>query len=231
MELVHDEVANGVLLARCPHLLVRGADEEVVEHLVIGEENVRRILLHPRAVRDDVVRPHRAVLRGLRLTLADVEACLHALERRDGRAELRDAARLIGGERVHRIDEDRFHPRRARVPPAVVEDRHEERLGLARTGTRRDERALRRARAQPSPRPLLVEVSWESERNLGEELGVPTLPERQLHRDVGAFEDSALSLDEPLDDVFHPRRRGPEAHPQEVGDSLLKHRTERRRNH
>ena len=45
----------------------------------------------------------------------------------------RDAQRLIGGERIHRVDENRFDARFGRVRFAVREDGPEKALALART--------------------------------------------------------------------------------------------------
>ena len=59
MELVDYEPAEGVWTVVPPEPLVARAAEEVVQHLVVGEENVRRPLNHDLAVGENVVGGHR----------------------------------------------------------------------------------------------------------------------------------------------------------------------------
>ena len=60
------------------------------------------------------------------------------------RQQLVDALGLVGGQRVHRVQQDRLDAGLALLPlaAAVVEHRDQERLGLARAGAGGDQRRL-----------------------------------------------------------------------------------------
>ena len=86
--------------------------------------------------------------------LADVQPGGHPSEHRLFVNRLGDAPGLVGGERVHRIEDQRLDARLPGGPlaSAVVEDRVQEALGLARAGAGGDQRRRRRCesrRAQP----------------------------------------------------------------------------------
>ena len=160
VKLVEDEVLQRLCALR-PDPRVRLAQQQLVEHLVVRQQDVRRAAAHDRAVGDQAVRAHP---RAFGAELAGEQPGGHAAERGVRRDELREALRLVVGERVHRIEDQRLHPADAARLGAqdVVEDRVEERLGLARPGARRDERraagAARRDRGRRSsagrrPRP------------------------------------------------------------------------------
>ena len=93
--------------------------------------------------------------------LADVQARGDAGQVVRGQ-QVVDPVRLVGGEGVHRVQQDRLD---ARLPgralaAAVVEDRDQERLGLAGPGAGRDQRRLGVAvlAVQAPPRLDLVQV-------------------------------------------------------------------------
>ena len=134
VELVHHHIGDVRVL---PQREVLTALQQQVQHLV---------------VRDQDVRPLRADLRpfgqhpGVRRagSLADVQPGGDILELGPGE-EIVDPYRLVGGQRVHRVEQHGPHapPARSPGPPAVIEHRHEERLSLPRPGTRRHQRRLR----------------------------------------------------------------------------------------
>ena len=59
VQLVEDDVADGVGAGVLPQLAVLGTEHEEVEHLVVGQQDVRRVLAEDFPVGDDVVGPHR----------------------------------------------------------------------------------------------------------------------------------------------------------------------------
>ena len=119
-----------------PQRQVVGALQQQVEHLVVGDQDVRGV---PADVGPFGQHPGVGGVR----PLADVQA------RRDAgqvvrRQELVDPVRLVGGEGVHRVQQDRLDARRARLAlaAAVVQDGDQERLGLAGPGAGGDQRRL-----------------------------------------------------------------------------------------
>ena len=77
-----------------------------------------------------------------------------------------DPSRLIVGEGVHGIDEDRLDSGFARVDAAVIENREEEALGFPRSGSGGDDRGLPEAEAVEGR--ALMAPRHEAKRNLGE---------------------------------------------------------------
>ena len=134
VHLVDHQEAQRLRVVLLPERLVPAAQEQVVEHLVVREQDVGRVLPHRLAMGDDAVRGH-LVGRVLRLRVR-VDPGPHPLERADLRDRRRDPARLVGRQRVHRVDQDRLDPGLSLVPPAVVEDRPEVGLRLARARCR-----------------------------------------------------------------------------------------------
>ena len=101
-------------------LAVGGPDQEVLQHHVVGQQDVRRALAEPLAVG---------------LGRAPV-VFLHADRARQAGffQVLLDAQLLVVGQGVHRVDEDGRQARLAElggVLPGVLDDRQEKRLGLA----------------------------------------------------------------------------------------------------
>ena len=80
------------------------------------------------------------------------------------------ALRLVGGERVHRVDEDGLDARLAGVAGAPVEDGEQEALGLARARARGDERGLGALAAEAVEGAALVAVGAEAEADVLERL-------------------------------------------------------------
>ena len=107
VQLVHHQVTQGVRGVEAPESVVDRPDQQEIQHLVVGEEDVGRTFAQGAAVRDDVVRPHGGV--GRALAFADVEARAHPAAQRRGAVDgLRDPPGLVHRQGVHRIDEDRL---------------------------------------------------------------------------------------------------------------------------
>ncbi len=201
VELVHHHVTEIRVL---PQRHVVAALEEQVQHLVVRDQDVGRVPADLRPVRHD---PRVADLRGV----PDVEARGDLLQ--PGLVQVVvEPVRLVGGERVHGVQQDGLGaaaPLRP-LPPAVVQHGDQERLGLTGPGSRRDQRRLRRAveGTEPLERLRLVAVGTEAElvplkAVLPAGLG---FPERRPDAQVGAAEDALHRvIEEPLQRL--PRRR------------------------
>ncbi len=189
VELVEDNVGQ---VGAVPQRQVVGALHQQIEHLVVGDENVRRGAAHLRPFRHH---PRIADLRDV----TDVQTGGHI----GGPSLLQvavDAQRLVGGKGVHRIQQQRLDTDAARPagPPAMVEDRDQERLGLTRAGAGGHKRRPCRAvqRAQPLERLGLMLVRGEVRRH---PFQMPTpitarRPERGTDPQVWAAEDAVLGM-------------------------------------
>ena len=169
VELVHDQVPQRVGLVVAPEPPVSGPDHQVVQHLVVGEQDVRRAFAHRLAIRDHGVRSHPVA--GRPHGLSDEKPGRHpAPQRRRVVDDPRDAPRLVRRQGVHGVDDDRLDARLARLPTTVLQHRVQEALGL--TGTRPccDHRGAPRVRRQPLHRRALVLVWRETQRDVRERL-------------------------------------------------------------
>ena len=112
---------------------------------------------------DEPVRCHRSAPHAVRIP--DEQARPDVLECGIGRDRLCDTPRLVEGEGVHRVEDQGLDPGLVCVPPAVIEDRQEEALGLAGAGAGGDECRLRFVveRGEALERGRLVLVGSESE--------------------------------------------------------------------
>ncbi len=210
VELVQDDVLERVG-AQPPQLLVVVAQQELIEHLVVGEQDVRWRLAKDGSRGDQAVRSH---LRALRDLLAGVEPGGNASQRVRPVCGVGDepgqAQRLIVRQRVHRIEDQRLHPGLRKLGVAfdaqhVIEDREEETLGLARTRAGGDQRGgranagpSRLGAAQPGERLGLVTVRDEAGGKTfkkGRRLG-RSGRERQPGAHVGALEDAVGGIDQ-----------------------------------
>jgi hypothetical protein len=200
VELVEDQVLEGVGAVMVPEGAVLGAEEEEVEHPVIGEQEVGRALAE--------VLPHvlEVVLVGddVGACAADVEAGadLAAQARIPGMGPAMDLAGeprgLVGGERVHWIEDDRLDPWLAAVAPAMVEEREEEALGLARAGAGGDEGGARaRIRAgEALPGAELVGVGIKGGADLEGGAGGRGAAKREAKIEIRAAEEAVLRIGE-----------------------------------
>ena len=173
VQLVDHQIAQRVGPVVAPQPEVERPDQQVVQHLVVRQQDVRRALAQRVAVGDHVPAAHRpAGRRRLRLVVApDEHPGRHPAAQR-GRAvdDSGDAPRLVRGQRVHRVDEDGLDARRAGLPPAVVEHREEEALRLARAGAGGHHRRPPGVGGQPRERRRLVAVRREPQGHFRERL-------------------------------------------------------------
>ncbi len=151
---------------------VERPDQQVVQHLVVRQQDVRRPFAQRVPVGDDVVPAHRLVGRPLRLVVATDEDSRGdpAAQRRRAVDGPGDAPRLVRRQRVHRVDEDGLDARRPGPFAAVIEDGEEEALRLARAGAGGDHRRPPGVRGQSRERRALVAVRSEPEGHLRERL-------------------------------------------------------------
>ena len=138
------------------------------------------------AVLDEVVRPHAPT--GRRTGLTHVQPRRHpAPKRRCAIDDPGNAPRLIRRESVHGIDDDGLDAGRACLRAAVVEHRIEEALGLAGTGSGRDDGGL--ATGQPIEGGALMAVRREAERGFRKRLAAFRCAlKRQVDGEVGPLE-------------------------------------------
>ena len=195
VELIQHQItqARGAAL---PQRLVRGTQQQLVEHLVVGQQDVRRVIPQDLPVGDQPVLADPGT--GLDL-LPGVQAGRDTLEHLVPGDQPGQPGRLVIRQGVHRVQDQRLHPRPARppLPQHVVQDRDQERLGLARPGARGHDRRQRPRpprpevlAGQPGERRRLVPV--RNEPRIPVQPLLPTVrrgPERQPQPQVRALED------------------------------------------
>ena len=131
VELIEHQVLQGQG-AFFPQARIGLPQQQLVEHFVVGQQDVRRIGADGFADVDESVccycRPFRVS------GFARVDGCADALELRVGGDHLCQTLRLVGSQGVHGVQDERADscPARAFVAHHVVEDRVEERLRLTR---------------------------------------------------------------------------------------------------
>ena len=136
MQFVYDEVFERVRIVAVPNPGVFGAHQQVVEHLVVGEQDVRRVFEQLIVAGHDVGGGHGVVVlvAAALAHLAHIHARGHVVAQfRTVVDEFCQSLRLVGGEGVHRIDEDGFDALASEpaLPITVVEDWVQEAFGLA----------------------------------------------------------------------------------------------------
>ena len=136
MQFVHDEIFERVRIVAVPDSGVFGAYQQVVEHLVVGEQDVWRVLEQLIMTGHDVGGGHGVVVlvAAALAHLAHIHARGHVVAQfRTVVDEFCQSLRLVGGESVHRVDEDGFDALASEpaLPVAVVEDWVQEAFGLA----------------------------------------------------------------------------------------------------
>lgn len=198
-------------------LLLLLPEEQELEHRVVRDQDVRWPILDllPE-VALLVGRPGRARQEALLLQARPlVVGCVPGVPA-EGDARPRElhaqALELIVRQRVHRVQDHRAHAGRLPVAQAVVDDRDEERLGLARAGVRGHDRVLRPSperREPPDGADLVVVEVLEAppacedafaENALGDELGQRrALLEGPRQRHERVLPEEVLLLDQPLE--------------------------------
>ena len=121
VELIDDDVAQRfwVGLVVLPEGLGIGLDEEVIQHFVVGQQDVGRVAAQGGLIGDDFVWPHLGG--GLVVLVADVEASGDlALERWGVVDETGDAFGLVGGQGIHGVDQNSFDAGVADLLAAVL---------------------------------------------------------------------------------------------------------------
>lgn len=176
----------------------------MIEHLVVGEQDVRRRIVHEPPIGDQpVLRHHRPPARGL---LTGVETGGHARQLRMLGDHSRQPLFLIVGQGVHRVDDQRLHPRHALPLGAqhMIEDRDQERLDLTRAGAGGDQgrlRAVLELGRQPLERLGLMAVGNEILRQ-PVQVHSPVAAgrgEREAEPDVRALEHALMRVADEVD--------------------------------
>ena len=179
----HDQIAEYAGGVVPPQREIDGPRQQQIEHLVVGEQDVRRVFAQDLAVLDEVVRSHSPT--GRRTGLTHVQPRRHPAPKRRSTVDDRgNTPRLIRRESVHGIDDDGLDAGRACLRAAVIEHRIEEALGLAGTGSGRDDGGL--ATVQPSKGGTLMAIRREAERGFRERLAAFRCAlKRQVDGEVG----------------------------------------------
>ena len=214
VQLVHHEIAQHAAFVVSPEREVDGPCQQEIEHLVVGEEDVRRALAQHVAVLDQVIRGQVRPGRGTGLSHVQSRGHL-APERLRAVDDPGNPPRLIRSERVHGIDEDGLDAGGPGPLAAVIEHRIQEALGFARASSRRDDGGL--ALRQPIEGGALVPVRGEAERRLGERL--PTFRgalKRQLDGEIRTLEQVVGVSEEVVDHGGQRSIRRPEAGSEKV---------------
>ena len=220
VQLVHHQKAQGAAGVVPPEREIDRSREQQVEHLVVGEQDVRWMFAQDFPVLDEVVCSHAPAGRGT--GLAHVQPRRHpAPKRRSAVDDRGDAPRLVRRERVHGIDDDGLDAGRAGLCAAVVKYWIEEALGLAGTGSGRDDGGS--ATGQPIEGGALMAVRREPERGFRERLAAFRCAlKRQVDGEVGPLEQVVRVVEEVLHHIGQCRIRrseaGGEEVPQDAGD-------------
>ena len=107
VEFIDDDIAQGVGLIVAPELLRFGLHQQIVQHFVVGEQQVGGRVADDLLVCDDFVWPHGRA--GAVVFVADVESSGDfVIEARGAVDEFGDAFGLVGGQSIHWIYQDGF---------------------------------------------------------------------------------------------------------------------------
>ena len=205
MEFIHHHVTQGSRRIALPQLAVARPQQQVIQHLVVGEQDVRRVLAQRLAIGNHTRWRHHHALPARSGLPAHIQAHAQARERRRFRHQLRKAPRLIQSQRVHRVNHQRLDallPRLARAG-TMVQHRIQEAFGLAAAGARRHQGACcRMTRRQPLPSGLLVAIPRKlGLKPLEKPLSLRAKRERQAHLQIRPLQ--------PPRRVFHEARHQP----------------------
>ena len=182
---------GGVLLPQSP---VLRTDEEVIQHLVVRQQDVRRFTSKRITVRDDLLRRHRH-LASARLA-AHIQADTEMLQgcRLGNRGG--DTSGLVRSQGVHRVYDERLDTALplSRLTGAVIKYRVKKTLRLTTARPGRDQGALWRAQCgQPIPSILLVDEARILRLKISEEVPpLGPLAERQADLDERTLQPARL---------------------------------------
>ena len=228
VQLVHHQVAQGLGPVVPPQHPIPRADQQVVQHLVIGEQDVRGLSAQGRLRGNDAVRPHPLRPRRTPRALAHEEPDPQPAQRRVGVDRLCEAPGLVIGQGVHGVDHQRLDalaPGLA-LPLAVVQDRVEEALRLARARPRCNQGRGRRlapglAAGEPPPGRLLVSMGRVLGGQPGEEVSAPRAwTKRQADGQIGPLVQAPPLFEEPAHQAPEAGIGGLEARHQELAQSF-----------
>ncbi len=175
MRLVQHDEAPVPAVRPLEQVHVRGAQQQVLQHRVVGQQQVRRAVAHLGSGEQLVREPGLARVQGLEQggALGGPLRCLPGVpaERDLGcaREHLPQPAHLVVGQGVHRVQQQRPDPWTQRpgvpLPDELGEDRQQEALRLARPGPGRDDEVA--ARGGFADRRFLVRVQRPVQRQRG----------------------------------------------------------------
>ena len=165
MELIQDEVLKG-LRACLPQNLVLAAQQQLIQHLVVREQDVWRVLPNRVTVVDQPLLTNHGLLARL---LPRIDRSANTGKPRVRRQQLRDPLRLVISQRVHRIQNQSLDPSLSTPPGTqnVVKNRVEECFRLPRPGSRSYEGRPRpyifplHPRRQPAKRRQLMPIRFD----------------------------------------------------------------------
>jgi hypothetical protein len=213
VELVEDEIGQGLLpvaviingtCIRRPKALAACVSEESVEHLVVGQQDVRGIRHQLGSVGNEVLLAH-LTMRPYGSVVSDPHSPRDSCraDRRVGQ-ERGYPVLLVGHQCVHRIKDERLDPTLSAVtrPDGVIDGRNEERLRLAGPGSSRDQCRLRLQTSTGEALPCgeLVGIGAEPRRrpSHAEVCILRRLNEGEPHPKVRSAEDSLMFIKQEL---------------------------------
>ena len=229
VQFVHHQVAQRVWALLGPQAQVGRTQQQKVQHLVVGQQDVGRIVPQGSSIGDDsegawFVLDFLDGLRLLRGRITDIEPSAYARQSCRLDDGLGDAPRLIGGQGVHRVKDDGFDTRPPLCPchTTVLQDGVEKALCLARPGARGHQRGASALASQALERLRLMGVGFELLRQPTERWLVLLRAgaERQGHCEVRPFEDVVASIEKALQQADEAGRSGWKRRAQEVRDTL-----------
>nr|WP_228329498.1 hypothetical protein [Xanthomonas melonis] len=186
MQLIDHQIAQRIRLLSRPQWRIGGTDQQEIQHLVVSQQNIRRVFAQGVSVGDDREAAIGQLLHAggfLGRGLAHVQARADTGQGWCAQDLLGQAAGLVRGQRVHRVQDDGLDARPAQFPlfAAMLQDWIEEALGLARAGAGGHQGRSSLLSGQACERPALVGMGDEARRQPAERglASIGLLAERQ----------------------------------------------------